>query len=253
MAKRAIILHGRLREEFGESFMLNVETAGEAIRALNANFKDRFMGILKEGSYYVIRGDVERGMSLAEDHLNSFNLGNADLHIVPAIEGSQGQGGKGGGGMKAILGVALIGVAIFMSGGLAAGGAGLLSGMGTTAFAIGGMNISWGTIALFGLAMAVTGASSMLSKKEKPKDETKRDDSFSFSGPINTNEQGNPVPLIYGRVMTGGQPISSGIDIEDIGTWSETTGTGVPGFNQVMIDGQILPAFSGTYNTVEGG
>lgn len=233
---RKVILHGRLRDRFGPEFALDVATAGEAFRALNANFPDRFLNEIAVGSYYVIRGDEETGMPLEEEHLNSFALGQADLHIIPAIEGSQGGGGRGKGGVKAILGVALVGIAVVMSGGLAGAG---LAGFGAAAIPlVGGLNISWGTIALFGLAMAVSGASSMLSPKEKPKDETKRDDSFSFAGPINTNEQGNPVPLIYGRVMTGGNPISSGIDIENIGPGSGASGmgSGVGGFGQVLFN-----------------
>jgi predicted phage tail protein len=249
MTNRNVILHGHLRKLFGESFSLNVETAGEALRALNANFPGEFIKELERGSYYIIRGDENLGMGLDEDSLNTFKLGNADLHIMPAIEGSSPRGGgKGGGGVKAILGVALIGVAIFASGGLAGGG--LLAGMGQTAIPLGVMNITYGNIALFGVALTIMGASSMLSPKEKPKQETKRDDSFSFSGPINVNEQGNPVPLIYGRVIVGGQPISSGIDIEDIGTWQAGAGSGVPGYNQALINGQISPVFSGIYNSV---
>ncbi|HEV7335553.1 MAG TPA: hypothetical protein VGO06_06250 [Bosea sp. (in: a-proteobacteria)] len=247
MARRKVYLHGKLGDEFGELFEFEVTTAGEAIRALNANFPNRFMGVLKDGSYYLIRGDEETGMGLEEDHLNSFNLGNGDLHIIPAVKGSAGRGGKGGGGVKAILGVALIGTAIFMSGGTMAAP---LSGMAST-FAIGGMNISWGTVAAFGLAMTVAGAAQLLSPKEKPKDETKREDSFAFSGPINTNEQGNPIPLVYGRVMTGGQIVSSGIDIEDIGTYAGSTGSGVPGHGQAYIGGNLTSVFSGTWNTVD--
>lgn len=247
MARRKVHLHGKLKDEFGPLFEFAVATAGEAIRALNANFPHRFMGVLKEGSYHLIRGDLDTGMGLEEDHLNSFNLGRGDLHIVPVIEGSAGRGGKGGGGIKAILGVALIGVAIFMSGGTMLAP---LSGMAST-FAIGGMNISWGTVAAFGLAMSVAGVAQMLSPKEKPKDETKRDDSFAFSGPINTNEQGNPIPLVYGRVMTGGQVVSSGIDIEDMGTYSGGSGSGVPGYGEVYVDGVATSVFSGTWNTVD--
>ena len=57
----------------------------------------------------------------------------------------------------------------------------------------------------------------MVTKKEESKDETKKEDSFAFSGPSNPTEQGNPLPLIYGRVMCGAIPASAGIDVEDIG------------------------------------
>lgn len=237
MTERTIHLHGALGTEFGESFRFAVETAGEAIRAFNANFPGRFIEALREGSFHVIRGNPETGMPLEEDHINGFRLGNADLHIIPAIEGSSS---RGKGGIKAIIGVALIGVAIFASGGLAGGG--LLAGMGAPAFGISG--VTYGSIATFGAALALMGASQMLSPKEKPTEETKRDDSFAFSGPINTNDQGNPVPLIYGRVMTGGMPISSGIDIEDIGTYRASVGSGIPGHNQISVNGQIVDIFN---------
>lgn len=246
MTRRKVHLHGKLAKEFGPEFEFEVATAGEAIRALNANFPERFMAALKDGSYQLIRDDLETGMGLEENHLNGFQLGSGDLHIVPVIAGSAGRGGKGGGGVKAILGVALIGTAIFMSGGTLAAP---LSGLSTT-FAIGGMNISWGTVAAFGLAMTVAGAAQLLSPKEKPKDETKRDDSFSFAGPINTNEQGNPIPLVYGRVMTGGQVVSSGIDIEDIGTYASSSGSGVPGYGEAWVGGNLTSVFSGTWNEV---
>lgn len=236
MTERTIHLHGALGTEFGESFRFAVETAGEAIRALNANFPGRFIEALREGSFHVIRGDLKDGMPLEEDHLNTFRLGNADLHIIPAIKGSSP---RGKGGIKAIIGVALIGVAIFASGGLAGGG--LFAGLGQTAIPLtGNLGITYGQLAMVGALMAVGGASQMLAPKEKPKDETKRDDSFAFSGPINTNDQGNPVPLIYGRVMTGGMPISSGIDIEDIGTYRASVGSGIPGHNQISVNGQIV-------------
>jgi hypothetical protein len=37
-----------------------------------------------------------------------------------------------------------------------------------------------------------------------------------MSGPGNTSDQGAPVPLVYGEVITGGVLISGGVDIEKI-------------------------------------
>jgi len=204
---RKVHLHGRLKKLFGGPFDLEVATAGEAIRALNVNFPGKFMDALKEGSYEVIRGDKKDGDRLDLEDVNTFNLGSADLHIVPVVEGSRSQG-KGGGILKAILGVALIGAAIFFSGGALAtpimGGGGMLGGM------------TYGHMAMLGVALTLAGVSQILSPAEDPSDETKKDDSFSFSGPGNAYSQGNPVPLIYGEVITGSVLISGGLDIEDI-------------------------------------
>ncbi len=206
---RKIHLHGKLRREFGATFNFEVETAGEAIRALHVNFP-KFIEVLREGSYILMRGDKRKGMSLDLPDVNSFKLGNGDLHIIPALKGSaSGGGGSKGGTTKVILGVALIGAAVFFSGGTLAGAtAGLFGG------AIGGF--SAGTLGLIGLSLTLAGAAQLLTTSEKSQDEVKKDDSFSFSGPINTNEQGNAVPLIYGRVITGSQQISASLDVEDI-------------------------------------
>ena len=214
---RKVILHGHLKKKFGAEFSFEVATAGEAIRALYANFGTEFLKALEIGSYQIIRGKRSTGMHIDLETVNTFKVGKADIHIVPVAEGSaQGGGGKGGGGaLKAVLGVALIGVAVFMSAGAAGG---LVAGLGQTAFSLGPMSITWGNIAMFGFAMTLAGVSQMLAPKEDPKDEGK-DESFAFNGPINMNEQGSAMPLIYGEVITGSIPISAGIDIEDIGSY----------------------------------
>lgn len=196
---RSVILHGRLKREFGPEFRLDAATVGECIRGIGVQVKG-FIEALKQGSYEVIRGERRTGLRLGEEDINTLRLGQADLHLVPVAAGSRGKGGA----LKAILGVALVGVAIFASGGtLAAPLAGLTSG---------GM---WGSVAVLGLGLAVSGAAQMMTKKESS-DTGKKEDSFAFSGPTNGTEQGTAVPLIYGRVMTGSIAASTGLDIEDI-------------------------------------
>lgn len=40
--------------------------------------------------------------------------------------------------------------------------------------------------------------------------------SYYFDGPTNTEKQGSPVPLIYGRVMVGSHAISASITTDDV-------------------------------------
>lgn len=206
---RKVILHGSLGDTYGREFMLEVKTAGEAIRALSANFPG-FIKTIREGAWHVVRGaDVDTGMSLSEDDIATFKLGRkADLHIVPFVAGS-----KRGGLLKIVLGVVLIGAAFALTGGALAapimGGGGLLGGITGT------------QVALFGAAIALAGVSSLLTPEEKAEKED-GSNSFTMSGPGNTYEQGAPVPLVYGEVITGGVLISGGIDIERIAV----TGTG---------------------------
>lgn len=51
--------------------------------------------------------------------------------------------------------------------------------------------------------------------------------SYSFAGPVNTEAQGNPVPVVYGRMIVGSAVISAGIDAEDY-VPSTSIGTGIP-------------------------
>lgn len=203
---RTIFLHGHLGEQFGESFRFEVQTAGEALRALNCAFPGKFVDALREGSYRVVRGDEESGMDLDLELVMKFKLGQGDLHFIPMAAGA-----KNSGTMKTILGVALIGTAIFFSAGTAAG-------LGTAAFSIGGMGITWGNIAVLGLGLALAGVAQMISKPNN--DQQKNDASYALGGQVNTYEQGSPVPLIYGGpIIVGSQAISAGFDIEQVGAF----------------------------------
>lgn len=208
--KRKIILHGHLRKRFGKEFEMAVTTAGEALRALNANFPGDFIEALKEGSYALVRGKRKGGLSLDLEDVNTLRLGAGDLHVIPVTKGSK----RGNGGaLKIIVGVALIGASIFFAGGTLAGMSTALPG------ALGSMGLTAGHLGVLGLSLVLAGVSQMLAPKEKPVEETGREDSFMFNGPTNSQEQGNPIPLIYGRVITGSIPISAGLDIEQIGSF----------------------------------
>jgi len=206
---RKVYLHGRLAEVFGSEFRFDVETAGEAIRALNANFR-RFAEELREGAYRVVRGDPETGVDIDEKDLNSFRLGAADLHIVPYILGSKNS--HAGGTLKIILGVALIGTALFFSGGT------LSAPIGSGLFG----SFTYGNVAMVGVALALAGVATLLAPKRQ---DPYQQSSFILNGPSNSYAQGNPVPLIYGEVITGSQIISGALDIENIPVnWDPTNG-----------------------------
>ncbi|WP_323784617.1 hypothetical protein [Thalassovita sp.] len=195
---RKVHLHGSLAKH-GEVFELDVLTAAEALTALAANVP-AIMGDLRQGSWVVLRGDPETGMALDEDAVASMRLGAADLHIMPELVGAK----SGNGTIKAILGVTLIAIT--------AGGAApflanpIIAGAGTT----------WGNaIGQMGVAMALTGVSSMLAPETESADEEK---SFTMTGPVSAYGQGHAIPIVYGEVITGGLLISGGIDADGLET-----------------------------------
>src|SRR5437870_2169345 len=126
---RTIHLHGHLKKKFGANFRFDVATAAEALRALNCAFPGEFVEALQSGSYKLVRGALRTGQNISDlGIINELRLGAADLHLIPAARGAV----SGKGVAKTVLGVALIGGAIFMSGGTLAAplaASGLLSGI----------------------------------------------------------------------------------------------------------------------------
>jgi predicted phage tail protein len=199
---RNVVLHGELGERFGKLPPLDIETATEGVRALCVMLPG-FGDAMRAGEFHVIRsaqnGTIDMGQDLDLDQVSSYRLGKGDLHIVPVIAGS-----KRGGLLKVILGVALVGAAFVFSGGA----------LGTSLAASGALSgVTYGNVAMIGLAVAASGVSELLSPEEKPE---KSDESFLFSGPGNTASEGAAVPLVYGEVITGGVLISIGMDAEDL-------------------------------------
>lgn len=215
---RTIHLHGRLKKQFGPKHRFDIRTAGEALRALNCAFPGDFCTALQSGSYKLVRGDKRSGMQLDLKQVCEFGLGMADLHVIPVAAGA----GNGKGIAKTIVGAALVGGAIFFSGGTLAAP---LAGLSGTAFSIGGMGFTWGNIALVGLGMAIAGGATLLAGNQAATDSTVSDSSFAINGPTNSAKQGDPIQLIYGEVITGAVTVSFDADIEDISVYSGITGS----------------------------
>lgn len=184
---RNIHLHGNLGKRFGKTFEIDVDTAAEAVRALVTQLPGLTEEIRK-GEFHLVRGDIDDGMEIDLDTYAKFRLGNADLHIVPAIQGSQKGGAK-----KAIMGTVLLGLSV------------IVPGVATIA---GPMAVS----------MITSGVSAMLAGQQKDDDkDSKKNQSYIMNGPGNAYVQGSPIPIVYGEVITGGVLISGGVDIEQRG------------------------------------
>jgi predicted phage tail protein len=214
MEMRKVHLHGRLAK-YGGPYELDVASAAEAVHALGCQLKG-FTREFDNGHFQVIRGDIRTGMDL-DLKLCAFKSSKGDFHIVPVPQGA----GKGKGIGKIVLGVALIAASIFTAGAGAAAGATLAATMSAEAFAVGGLSVSFASIAAFGLTMVVGGVSQLLTTAPKIKDYGSRNTpdaqpSFLFNGPVNVTEQGGPVPLIYGRVRCGTVVVSAGLRAEQI-------------------------------------
>lgn len=193
---RKIKLYGPLAEFIGRRVLqADVATAAEAVRFLVANFPEVEKHMANQ-HYRVSTGDFD----LALDELHH-PAGHEEIRIVPVVAGA------GGATARILLGVALIALSFVSFG--AAG----------TAFAgIGAAGGAAGSAALFSIggALLLGGVAQLLSPVPKiPQGVDTQGDprkSYSFSGIQQTSRQGVPVPIVYGKTLTGSVVISAGID-----------------------------------------
>lgn len=208
---RKVRLYGELAKVAGRRVLeAELSSAAEAVRMLIANFPqlERHMA---DRHYKVLVGDG----ALTLDDLH-YPVGQEEIKIVPVIVGA---GGNGFGSV--LLGAALIAGAVF-SGGATLG----LAGFSSTAV-VGVSSASFLTTAAIatvagniGLALVLGGVAQMLTPTpEIPQGPDTQQDprkSFSFSGIQNTSRGGTPVPIVYGKSLTGSVVVSAGIDTEQV-------------------------------------
>lgn len=196
--KKTITLLGSLGEKFGRTHFLNVNSVGETIRAMQANFPDfeRYITRSTEDNvgYQVLIGDKET----EKDEELLYPLGQqGSITIAPVVAGS-------GATLRIIAGVVLIAVGAII--GVATGWTGVGAAVGA---ALIGAGIG---LVLGGVVQLLT----PVPKIEGPQEKDANKPSTFFNGPVNTTAQGQPVPILYGEGIIGGAIISAGISVEDV-------------------------------------
>jgi predicted phage tail protein len=244
---RRIRLYGLAAKTFGPSFELDVASIAEATRALSVQLKG-FREFVEKHNFRIVCGSsLKKGWNLGEEEVG-FKLPGGDLHVVPVLRGAK-RGGIG----KIIAGVVLLAAAFFIPV-IAPGIASALGGVS----AVGSLHFV-GSLAAAGLGLIATGISQVMTKTVKPTKQ-KDDSSFTIDGQLNVTEQGNPVPLIYGRTLVGSTLISAGISTSEYTAASTlssgTTPEGTQAAGSVVLyneptDGDmlILNSFAFTFAT----
>ena len=121
--------------------------------------------------------------------------------ITPVVTGA----GRGVG--QILVGAALIAVAIANP----AAGVGVKGAIGFGSYAGGAFAASLGNI---GIALVLSGVAQAISPQPELNttlDESVQLESFTFSNVVNTQRQGMPVPIAYGRLFVGSAVLSSEI------------------------------------------
>ncbi len=200
---KIIKVYGALRKKLGQSsFELDVTNPSHAIKALCVNFPELtnwFLNNDEQGNgFKVTVGKQKIYRTNLKPMLEPWSERDV-MHIVPVIKGA----GRGFG--QILAGAALIGLAVFaapLAGGgfLGSAGSGFLGAAASKA------------LGYIGTALLLGGVSQLLSPAPPSFNESSKLQSFSFSGIVNVADQGLPVPICYGRVVTGSVVISAGLN-----------------------------------------
>ncbi|MBF6029687.1 tail assembly protein [Pseudomonas sp. P115] len=182
---QTVLLSGSLGRQFGRRHRITTSAGFRDVVGYLKQFPG-FEQHMAESSSKGLKYAIFNGReNIGEDDLGK-PTGRDVIRIVPVIAGS-----KRAGLIQTIVGVVLIAVGSYFG-------------------------QSWAV--QLGIGLTVGGAAQLLSPQAKglgTQDGPNNRPSYSFNGPVNTSVQGNPVPLLYGRMTTGSAVISAGIYSED--------------------------------------
>ncbi len=181
-------LDGVMGKKFGKHWELDVSSPAEALRMIEANkpgLKNWITGNLEKYAAYRVICTYDDGREEAlEDATYVASRANlVSVRFTPTVVGASGA-------VKIVVGAVMI-AASFIPG-------------------------PWSPYLFqIGVALVLGGVVELLSPRPK-KDDKSQLTSFYFDGPANTEQQGSPVPLIYGRMLVGSHPISASISVDEI-------------------------------------
>jgi len=186
---RTVRLYGKLGARFGRvhRFHLESNTVAEAIAALDSQFAGFRAFMVNAKQHGMVFAVFAGKRNLAVDDM-TVPTGSDDIRIAPVIAGS-----KNGGLFNIILGGALIALSF-----------------------VPGLQFAAPYLLNAGIMLIAGGVAQMLSPQPKSKvSNGSNEPSYVFNGAVNTEAQGHPVPLLYGRMIVGSAVISAGIEASD--------------------------------------
>ncbi|MGY2285153.1 tail assembly protein [Pseudomonas gingeri] len=189
---QTILLSGSLARQFGRRHRITTSSGFSDVIGYFKQFPG-FERCMAESSSRGLRYAIFNGKeNIGEDDLGK-PTGRDVIRIVPVITGS-----KRAGLLQTVIGVVIIALSWW-------------NPLGWSAAAV---SFGYAT----GASMALGGVVQLLSPQAKglgSQDSPNNRPSYSFNGPVNTSVQGNPVPLLYGRMIVGSAVISAGIYAEN--------------------------------------
>lgn len=205
MTMTTVKLGGRLGQEFGQVWKLDIDRPTEAIRAIEANrpgFIKRILELSDMGLVFRLRLNKR---AIDETEFDALH-GGQTVTLMPIVRGAGAVG-------RIVVGAVLIYAAIQSGGGVA----GLMT-------ASGGLT-GYGAVAMMGASMMLGGVVEMLSPQPKIGSTASNSNtlsSYAFGGTENVAGQGYAVPVGYGRMLVGSVAVAAGIYAENMGSYTNT-------------------------------
>lgn len=254
--KRKIYLEGELGDKFGKEFTMNVKSFSEAIRCLECNFPSmrQYFIECEEKNVGFVCEVADTPLNSETELLLEYNEG--DMIITPLPMGSKSGGGK------ILAALAITALILLNPGGY------FLTQTQAAAYTASGVQTQAAAYALTtpglvaaGIAvnLAMTGISQIMAPD--PSVDNDQDESYLFQGTGQTLIEGDPVPILYGKLRVPGRPISLHVRNERLNFYdhggvlmdspTDTTNPNVvpgPGTNpeHPPTPIRIFPNFSGT-------
>lgn len=199
-----VYLVGEVGEKFGAEWDMNaprIRDVFNLIACQRPGFKQYIRDLAQKGVSFTI----QQGSDFLEEKELEFNLSSSDTIITLVPAGAKGIG-------KIIVGaviLATVGWAVAAATGVAAGGTavGGLAGFLTNGVGAAATLSMPGMIVMsLGINLVLGGLQEML--MPEPKTDRAEQDSYLFSGGVNSVREGQVVPVAYGELRVAGRPIS---------------------------------------------
>lgn len=210
ITKITIHLSGKLKEicDGMDQITLGAASPRMAVTALQSRFGPEVRKYIIPRQWQLYKGTDEESGSITELQIDDKFEEDTELFIYEYIEGASGRLGR------AILGTVLIVSGVLLS---------------PTMPNIGAALVSTGV----GMVLQSFFTPDIANLRERPEERA----SFLFSGATNTSQQGQPVPLVFGRFRTGSVVVSAGLDVEQLQTYDTEPYPGAGGGG----GGSVLP------------
>ena len=190
--QRKIYLEGELGAKFGKEFTMNVSSFSEVFRCLECNFSNfrQYLISCAENNVGFVCEVAGQPLNSETELLLQYGEGDMVISSVPA--------GSKSAGAKILAAIAIIAVVYFTGGFTVLKDVGL--GFKTVGQAAATMGVTVAT------NLALTGFSQMLAPD--PSVDSDQEESYLFQGTGQTIVEGDPVPVLYGKLRVPGRPIS---------------------------------------------